>query len=90
MREDDNSSKKNYNQPTLQLLNLRPFQTVRLAIVTIMPPEVHRELAIKAAEENISINQLILSKIIKNWFSRRLCARKCLGFIDNKLSICGL
>ena len=29
-----------------------------------VPPEVHRELAIKAAEENVSINQLILSKII--------------------------
>jgi predicted HicB family RNase H-like nuclease len=29
-----------------------------------VPPEVHRELAIKAAEEKVSINQLILSKII--------------------------
>jgi predicted HicB family RNase H-like nuclease len=29
-----------------------------------VPPAVHRELAIKAAEENVSINQLILSKII--------------------------
>jgi predicted HicB family RNase H-like nuclease len=29
-----------------------------------VPPEVHRELAIKAAEERVSINQLILSKII--------------------------
>jgi predicted HicB family RNase H-like nuclease len=29
-----------------------------------VPPEVHRELAIRAAEENVSINQLILSKII--------------------------
>lgn len=28
-----------------------------------VPPEVHRELAIRAAEENVSINQLILSKI---------------------------
>lgn len=28
-----------------------------------VPPEVHRELAIKAAEENVSINQLILSKL---------------------------
>jgi len=28
-----------------------------------VPPEVHRELAIKAAEEKVSINQLILSKI---------------------------
>jgi predicted RNase H-like HicB family nuclease len=28
-----------------------------------VPPEVHRELAIKVAEENVSINQLILSKI---------------------------
>ncbi|MBN1940008.1 MAG: toxin-antitoxin system HicB family antitoxin [Candidatus Aminicenantes bacterium] len=29
-----------------------------------VPPEVHRELAIRAAEENVSINQLILSKIV--------------------------
>jgi predicted HicB family RNase H-like nuclease len=29
-----------------------------------VPPEVHRKLAIRAAEENVSINQLILSKII--------------------------
>jgi predicted HicB family RNase H-like nuclease len=28
-----------------------------------VPPEVHRELAVKAAEENVSINQLILSKL---------------------------
>ncbi|HNX98182.1 MAG TPA: toxin-antitoxin system HicB family antitoxin [Candidatus Aminicenantes bacterium] len=28
-----------------------------------VPPEVHRELAIRAAEEHVSINQLILSKI---------------------------
>jgi predicted HicB family RNase H-like nuclease len=28
-----------------------------------VPPEVHRALAVKAAEENVSINQLILSKL---------------------------
>lgn len=28
-----------------------------------IPPEVHRELAIKSAEEGISINKLILSKL---------------------------
>jgi predicted HicB family RNase H-like nuclease len=28
-----------------------------------VPPDVHRELAMKAAEEQVSINQLILSKI---------------------------
>lgn len=28
-----------------------------------IPPEVHRELAIKSAEEGVSINQFILSKL---------------------------
>jgi len=29
-----------------------------------IPPEIHRQLAVKSAEERVSINQYILSKII--------------------------
>jgi len=43
-----------------------------------VPPEVHRELAIKAAEENVSIKQLILSKIIE----RRSVVEKIVLFLQ--------
>ena len=48
------------NEPIPEPLSLRQFKgnlTLRI------PPEVHRELAKKSAEEGVSINQYILSKI---------------------------
>jgi predicted HicB family RNase H-like nuclease len=41
-------------------LSSKPFSG---KFVVRVPPEVHRELAVKAAEEGISLNRLINSKL---------------------------
>ena len=51
--------KKNNEIPP-QPLSLRSFSG---KFVVRIPPEVHRELAIRAAEEGISLNRLISSKL---------------------------
>ncbi len=51
---------KEENEPIPEPLGLKKFKgnlTLRV------PPEIHRELAIKSAEEGVSINQFILSKL---------------------------
>jgi predicted RNase H-like HicB family nuclease len=51
---------KDENEPIPEPLGLKKFKgnlTLRV------PPEIHRELAIKSAEEGVSINQFILSKL---------------------------
>ena len=50
---------KNKETPP-QPLSLRPFSG---KFVVRIPPEVHRELAIRAAEEGISLNRFISSKL---------------------------
>ncbi len=47
-------------EPPPQPLSLRSFSG---KFVVRIPPEVHRELAIRAAEEGISLNRLISSKL---------------------------
>ena len=52
---------KENNEPIPESFNSRKFKgnlTLRV------PSEIHRELAIKSAEEGISINKYILSKVI--------------------------
>jgi predicted HicB family RNase H-like nuclease len=51
--------RKNGESPPTPLAN-RPFSG---KFVVRIPPDVHRELAIKAAEEGISLNRLISSKL---------------------------
>ncbi len=51
--------KKNGESPP-QPLSLRSFSG---KFVVRIPPEVHRELAIRAAEEGISLNRFISSKL---------------------------
>jgi len=51
---------KEDNEPIPEPLGLKKFKgnlTLRV------PPDIHRELAIKSAEEGVSINQFILSKL---------------------------
>ena len=51
---------KEENEPVPEPFGMKKFKgnlTLRI------PPEVHRELAVKSAEEGVSINQFILSKL---------------------------
>ncbi len=50
----------NNDETPPQPLSLRSFSG---KFVVRIPPEVHRELAIRAAEERISLNRLISSKL---------------------------
>lgn len=51
---------RNNNEPPPAPISSRPFSG---KFVVRVPPEVHRELAMKAAEEGVSLNRLVSAKL---------------------------
>ena len=45
--------------------------------VVRVPPETHRELAIKAAEEGVSLNRLISARLARGLSGRRDASMRC-------------
>jgi predicted HicB family RNase H-like nuclease len=54
---------RNNNEPPPTPLSSRSFSG---KFVVRVPPEVHRELAMKAAEEGVSLNRLVSAKLSGN------------------------